>query len=285
MSQSRAQDSSDIWLGKLSLRDNTQITDLVRLTNTNAYTNQPYFFGNDYLYYTQSEGEGDAAQTDVFRFSLVVGTSKNLTQSTDAEYSPTPAFANGSMSLIRVNSEGKQQLWVYNLQGNPKQHLVPAIEPVGYHVWLDDESLLLFVLGQPHTLQLTQSSPESVGKVIDDNIGASLFQYKNTSWFLYSRTSEEGNWLKAYNKDSGKVRQVARLPNDAKYFAVTASGRVLSSNGKTLFVRDITQDKQKLKPIGKWHAIDINEKQCQQGISRVAVSPDSSMVALVCSNE
>lgn len=277
-----AQQGSDIYLAKLTLGANAPITDLVQVTNTDTYTNQPYFFNNNQLFYTQMEGEGEQAQTDIFLFDLNLGTQANLTQSSTSEYSATPVPNKAAMSVIRVNAQGKQELWEYSLQGNALSHLVPKVEPVGYQVWLDAQQLLLFVLGEPHTLQLLENNPEAEGEIIDRNIGASLFRYRKSPWYLYSQTSEEGHWLKSYNSANSNVRPVLRMPDNVQYYASSPSGYIFASNGETLFQRQVIIDDKKLQPEGKWIEIKLDNTVCMKGVSRMAISPDESMIALVC---
>lgn len=276
-----AQEGSNIWLGQLSLHHKNVIRNLVQVTHTQSYSNQPYFFNNTDLYYTQMED--DNAQTDIFLFDLSAGVHKNLTQSLSSEYSPTPIPGQQAMSVIRVNAAGKQELWSLNLQGKPTQHLAATVEPVGYHVWLNEHDALLFVLGEPHTLQrIHTTEKDAVSKVLDDNIGASFSPYKHSDWYLYSRKTEDGHWLKAYNKQSQTMRRVAKLPNNTEYFAMSGSGYAFTSDGKKVYVRQIINEDNKLSPFEKWKPLDIKESACASGVSRIAISPDETMIALVC---
>jgi hypothetical protein len=277
-----AQQGSDIYMGKLNLWHQNPISDLVRITDTDAYTNQPYFFDSDHLYFTQSLSQGDASQMDIFRYQLSNNSITNLTQSNQSEYSATPLPKGSGMSVIRVNSEGKQELWALDLQGQPKQHLAAGIEPVGYQVWLNNDELLLFVLGEPNTLQRVHANSESKeSKVIDSNIGASLYQFERSDWFLYSQDQDSPH-LKAYNAKSEETTQVATLPTGSVYFSVSATGHVFTSNGETLFHRQLILKGDKLQAEGNWNPIKIATKACQSGISRTAVSHFGDKIALVC---
>lgn len=308
----KAQEGSDIWIGKLDIDKKQPIRDLIRVTDTDGYTNQPYFFNNTQLYYTQMHSEEDKLQTDIHVFDLALGQDLNLSQSAESEYSPTPIPGRQAMSVIRVNLAGKQELWELNLQGKAIRHLVPHVEPVGYQVWLSNDSLLLFVLGEPHTLQkvivaeqtgepVVENAIEKADKanVIDSYIGASLYRYMQGPWYLYSKNYtaipseqvskdpvlsqiEQGNWLYAYNAETGKVRRVVELPENSEYFALTPSGYVITSDGAQILTQAIINDEDKLKPFDKWRTIKISESQCGSGVSRMAVSGDGSMIALVC---
>lgn len=287
---------SNIWLARLNVNTAQPISDLVAITNNKLYTNQPYFFDNSRLFYTQMVEQEETEQSDIMLFDIALGKIKNLTQSASSEYSPTPLVNKPGMSVIRVNELGKQELWELNPQGKPILHLAPHIEPVGYQVWLSGTELLLFVLGAvdesgelaPHQLQRVSTAEISAGSefevnIIDKGIGASLYRYKKTDWFLYSKDMEdEGNWLFAYQAKTGKTLRIATLPQGSNYFAISPSGIVFTSDGKQLWQRQIIDKTTKLSPQQEWNSIKIEENHCQSGISRIAISPDESMIAMVC---
>jgi hypothetical protein len=284
--QVNAQQNSDIWVGKLNLWEKDPISELVQITDTDSYTNQPYFFDNSHLFYTQAMNvEGSDSQIDVWVFDFKLGMGKNITQSSSSEYSPTPLPYGAGMSVIRVNAEGKQELWEIDPQGKAIKNIVPEVEPVGYQVWIDNKELLLFVLGEPHTLQRVDSAKaNAVAHIVDSNIGASLFQFEKTDWFLYTNKTD-GNYLNAYNIESKKVIQVASMPKNSEYFSVSPIGHVITSDGTTLWQRKFMLKGEKIKAMDKWVPIKVSQIECEKGVSRTAISPDTSMIALVCPRE
>lgn len=277
-----AQEGSDIYLGKLNVWHKNPVTDIVRLTDTEGYTNQPYFFNNRHLYFTQALIQGEQSQTDIFSFQLSDSSTINITNSAESEYSPTPLPNEAGMSVIKVNAEGKQELWALDAEGKPLQHLAPTVEPVGYQVWLNDEELLLFVLGEPNTLQRVNiDSTKATSIVIDENIGASLAQFERSNWFLYSQGTD-APLLKAYNAKSGDTIDITALPQGSQYFSVSTTGHVITSDGKTLYHRQLIVKGDAVRAEGSWKSINIEVEACQSGISRTAISHFGDKIALVC---
>ena len=281
-----AQDASDIWVGKLNLWEKQPITELIQITDNESYSNQPYFFDNNRLLYTQAlESEEGESQMDTWLFDFQTGKPTNITESSFSEYSPTPIPSSKDMSVIRVNEQGKQELWQVDLLGKQVKHLAPSIEPVGYQVWLNNEELLLFVLGEPHTLQRVNVTKEgAVAKVVDSHIGASLYRFEQTDWYLYT-TTLDGNFLNAYNTQTNKTIQIVRMPKNSEYFSVSRMGNVITSDGETLWQRKFMIKGDKIRPLDGWQEITIKQPQCANGVSRTAISPDTSMIALVCVRE
>ncbi|MFT4652622.1 MAG: hypothetical protein ACI82S_000256 [Patiriisocius sp.] len=278
-----SQDASDIWIGKLNLWEKEPVTELVQITDTAQYSNQPYFFDNERLFFTQAMVvKGSKTQMDAWVFDFKDGKSKNVTQSSANEYSPTPLLNKSDMSVIRVNDQGKQELWQIDLLGKTVQHLAPLIEPVGYQVWLNNNELLLFVLGEPNTLQRVDVlKPESMGSIVDTNIGASLHRFEKTDWFLYT-SNLDGNFLNAYNKQTNKTIQIVSMPKNSEYFSVSRMGNVITSDGETLWQRKFMLKGDRIEPLNGWQVFKITQAECSSGVTRTAISPDTSMIALVC---
>jgi len=61
------------------------------------------------------------------------------------------------ISVIRVEADGTQRLWRFTLDGREPELVIERVKPVGYHAWVDDHMLALFVLGPPATLQLADT--------------------------------------------------------------------------------------------------------------------------------
>jgi hypothetical protein len=300
-----SQEASDIWVGKFNLWEKDPITELVRITDNSQYTNQPYFFDNSRLFYTQAvlldqseelivipdpilnlapkeEPASIDTQTDVWVFDFKQGKASNISQSPSNEYSPTPMPMTSDMSVIRVNEEGKQELWQIDVMGKPIKHLAASIEPVGYHVWINSKEVLLFVLGEPNTLQrINAFDPDAKPEIIDNNIGASLHQFEKTNWILYTNNND-GNYLYGYNTRSKKTSQIVTMPKNSEYFTVGPLGNVISSDGETLWLRKFMVKGEKIRPLDGWKPIKIKQPECTKGVSRAAIAPDTSMIALVC---
>ena len=275
---------SNIWVGQLGKEEQSLvIKGLKKMTDSDDYTNQPYFLNEETLLYTQAVNDKNISeneQTDVFKLNLVTGEQTNLTKSSASEYSPTPMPKQAGLSVIRVNKAGKQELWQLDFNGKPISNLLPAIEPVGYHVWLNEHELMLFVLGEPHKLVKADiRNPNSEGEVLDINPGPSLFNIPNTELFSYTKqatTESNEAWqlkIQSFVNSSAIALDSVLLPDTAYYFAWSHEGDLLTSDNGALVVMDLSK-KQRL-------FIKV-KGACKTTVSRIAVSV-SGKIALVCS--
>ena len=86
----------------------------LNITDRDGYDNQPHFLpdGSGLLYTSIRDG-----QADVYRYEIGIGRSTRLTATTESEYSPTPLPSGDGFSTVRVEEDGTQRLWSFDLQG------------------------------------------------------------------------------------------------------------------------------------------------------------------------
>jgi dipeptidyl aminopeptidase/acylaminoacyl peptidase len=164
--------ATDIWLVDLPQRAGQRALGTpVNFTNRPGYDNQPSFTpdGKHILFTSQREND----QTDIYAYELTTRQTTRLTSTSESEYSPTVTPGQKSFSVIRVEADKTQRLWQFPRAGGTPTLLLPALKPVGYHLWLDKHRLALFVLGQPNTLQLADTRTGQAA-VLAQSIGRAL---------------------------------------------------------------------------------------------------------------
>lgn len=149
------------------------------ISNSPGYDNQPFFTPDGgALLFTSARGTVDSAcgkpQTDIYRYELKSRAVTQVTETPECEYSPT-VTPGGRISVIRVEADGTQRLWQFTVDGRNPSLVLTDIKPVGYHAWLDDTRLALFVLGQPATLQIADTKTGQA-EIVARNIGQSILR-------------------------------------------------------------------------------------------------------------
>ncbi len=257
-----------------------KLSNFRKISNTPSYTNQPYFINNDSaLTYTQMVNTESTGQTDIFVYDFATNTSKNLSDSLTSEYSPTPTPDGKGLSVIRVNAEGKQELWYLGIEdGLATQNLLPAIEPVGYHVWDGLTKVLLFVLGEPHTLRLANINQQTdQGRVLDTGIGPSLWAIPSSSLFSYSKQVSDTKWqLRAVDTSKKTTSALVDMPAGSYYYAWSPEGYAVTAVETKLYQWHYASG------AAKWTEFADLSETCSAGISRLSFSQMGDQIALVC---
>jgi hypothetical protein len=165
------------------------------VTNNPDYDNQPSFLpdGSAVLFSSKRDGK----QNDIYRYDLASKQVKPVTTTAESEYSPVVTPDGKTFSVIRMEADGTQRLWRFDLSGQNPRLVLENVKPVGYHVWIDATHLALFVLGgqgQPATLQLADTATGKA-EVIESSIGRSMSMRPGTHSATFVSKPANEHWL------------------------------------------------------------------------------------------
>jgi tricorn protease-like protein len=270
-SQPAAPPSTDIYLFPF---ENGKIltSDFRNITQRKGYDNQPHFLPDSKsLFYTSI---GNDEQADIFLYEIGNATSRQITSTAESEYSPTLMPGGQFFSTVRVEKDGTQRLWKFPFSGGDPVLILEQVRPVGYHAWIDPDSLALFVLGEPATLQIANvTSGNAI--VIASNIGRSLHKIpgKTAISYVQNRTEQTGT-IKEYDPKSKQTRDLIPLPSGTEDYTWTSDGSLITSNGSKILRWNPSKDQD-------WVEIVDLASAGLNKITRIAISPDSKWIAFV----
>jgi len=238
-----------------------------------GYENQPCFTpdGRAILFSANRDGK----QMDIYEHT-VGGKTRRLIATREGEYSPT-ITPDGGISVIRVEADGTQRLWRFDRDGSTPRVLLENVKPVGYHAWIDDNWLALFVLGKPATLQLARTGAGQ-GEIAATDIGRSLHRIPGRRAVSFVQREEEGKFVvKQLDVDSRRITVLAPAVAGSadRDTAWTPDGSLLMSAGTKIFAWNAGAD--------GWREIYDVSAHRLGSVSRMAVSPDGKMLAIVVS--
>ena len=263
--------SVDIYLCTFEEVDGTiQLGTPLNATAREGYDNQPCFSPDgSYFLYASLDSSG---HTDVFRYVIDTGEVVRVTDTPEDEYSPTFVPGGDGFSSVRVETDGAtQRLWRFDLDGSNPRLVLADVDSVGYHAWLDENTLALFIVGQPHALRLVDvREPDEQGIALD--IGRAVLPYRDTSDALFVARHEESWWFHRLKRPSLEVERLYELLAGSQDTAWTPSGRLLMGVSAAIYVQDSASG------TGWWRVAAFREVE---GITRIAVSPTGDRLAFV----
>jgi hypothetical protein len=239
-----------------------------------GYENQPAFDeGGQVVLFTAMR---DGTQTDAFRFDRRDGTTRPLWTTTEGEYSPTPTPDGEAYSVIRVEADGTQRLWRFPRDGGEPSLILTDIRPVGYHAWVDEDTLGLFVLGQPATLQIARVSTGTADTVAS-GIGRSLHRVPGTRKISYvQRAGDDEFWIDEIDVDTREITRLVQAVEDSseRDYAWMPDGQtVLMSAGTAIYRWTRGQP--------GWTGVVDVAPHGLGAVTRLAVSPSADAIAIV----
>lgn len=244
------------------------------ITNRDGYDNQPMFLRDGgAIFYTSIREDG---QADIYRYDLKTRSSSKVTDTKESEYSATVTPDGRSFSVIRVEADSTQRLWKFPLAGGEPALVLKGIKPVGYHAWLDGQTLALFILGEPNTLQLVDARTEKA-EVVAQNIGRSLHRMGGGGRVSFVHKESEKDWvIKELDLKTRKITPITRTLPGSEDYAWTPGGSLLMAKESKLYEWKRGKD-------AKWREVADFSGHGIRGITRLAVSPSGDRLALVAS--
>lgn len=267
-----AQGGTDIWLVPLTgTMRSPSVGAAVNVTNRPGYDNQPSFAPDGRTMYFTAQHDG---QTDIYRYDLASRTSTQVTRTPESEYSALTTPDGRGFSVVRVEKDSAQRLWRFAPDGTPEAPLIPAIKPVGYHAWLNADTVFIYLLGgrgTPATLQRV-SVASGAATEIARNIGRTIVRASDGTAIYYAVRDTSGWWVHAY--DVGQDQAVVKLPSRRDdFFAVTQDGDIIAPNGNTLLYYHRADQ--------VWTQLARFTEPGLQHITRIAINPAGDQIALV----
>ncbi|MGQ0704155.1 MAG: hypothetical protein ACT4PM_13570 [Gemmatimonadales bacterium] len=266
----QAPPGTDIYLVPLARRGaELRAGTPVNLTARAGYDNQPSFSPDGRSLYYTSAREG---QTDIVRYDLDSRRTTQVLSTSESEYSPTVMPDGQHLSVVRVERDSTQRLWQFTLAGTAPKPVLEAVKPVGYHAWLNADTVFVFVLGTPATLQ---RADVRIGTaiVVARDIGRGLAKIPGRHAVSYVQRDSAGGAIHELDPVSGRSGKLAPLPERNEFFGWTPAGELLSASGNALLWWRSDR--------GGWNVVTRFTEPGLQRISRIAVSPRGDFLALV----
>ena len=133
------------WRRCRSVTGKVEIGKPINISNSPGYDNQPSFTPDGAaVLFTSVRGErkpdpanSAATGSDIYRYDIAPARLSQVTNTPEAEYSPTVTPDGRHISVIRVEGDGTQRLWRFTIEGTQPELVLRDVKPVGYHAWAD----------------------------------------------------------------------------------------------------------------------------------------------------
>lgn len=268
------QAGSEIILFDLKVKKNKVVlTNPKNITNHPGYDNQPSFHPDQpFVYFSSFDDEG---RSDIRRYNMKDGTTVNITTTNEREYSPTLTPDKQFLSCIIQRDNGAQDLGKYPVDGGDPALIIDSLI-VGYHVWLDNSHLGLFILGGEgktndlHFMRL----PTKEDTVIAINIGRSLHKVPNMRAISFIQNGEADNKIMRYDTESSTVSEIGTTMNKGQDIAWTQDGKIITSDGTALYFM--------IPGKSQWQPVEVTAGSgLLKSVTRIAVNVKSKQIAIV----
>jgi dipeptidyl aminopeptidase/acylaminoacyl peptidase len=270
--------NTDIWVLDITvMKDSVSLTNPVNITNRPGYDNQPAFSPDgSYILFTSIR---DEKQSDIYKYDLKTKQTTQFTKTETSEYSPTFMPDGKNISVVMVEPDSTQRLWKFPLKGGKPSLIMEKVDSIGYHCWINKDSLALVMITEPPTLSVADLRSKQI-KLFANNVSRCVIPIPDGHGFYYMDKSDQkkDEWvLKRSTVNYSDISVSAenfKFPEDSQDFNIRNYGKmqfVFAGIKTDMICTALTQTFFSRTPLNK-----LGMK-----ITRIAISPDGSKMAVV----
>ncbi|WP_420602180.1 nuclear transport factor 2 family protein [Flagellimonas sp.] len=240
------------------------------ISNNEGYDNQPSFMDDNTVLFSSTRAD----QTDIRRFNIEAGSTSSWISNTPtgSEYSPLKIPGKNAVSAIRLDLDGLQRLYEYNLKSGESTPILD--KKVGYHVWYNDHMLVSTVLVDNRMDLVISNLTDGSNKTVQRNVGRSLSKIPNSNLVSYISKKNTIWEIKSLDPDSGATQKIANVPEKSEDICWLDANTILSGVGKSIVKFNTKSDKD-------WESVIDFKLDEINNISRIAVNGSRNRLAFV----
>lgn len=269
-----SQSNTEVYLFDLNAAGTDfQISNMLNISNDLGYDSQPSFASNNILLFAGNNN----GQTDIALYQI---DNKKKTwfnnETSGGEYSPQQFPATTDVTAVRLDTTGLQRLYRYNsANGNSTAtELIVGLQ-VAYYAFYDEQIGLATVLSNERLDLVRMDLVLNKADTLFLNAGRSIHKVPNSDSMSYTLTNEAGNQdIYLMDMTTSESFFVTEMPKGIQDYSWLGDSKLVLGSIDKLFIYDLGGN-------GDWIlAADLSNYQIN-GITRIAVSPDMSKLALV----
>ncbi|MEL6123198.1 MAG: hypothetical protein AAFR14_05710 [Bacteroidota bacterium] len=194
-----------------------------------------------------------------------------MTATEESEYSPTTRPGGDSFSVIRQELDDStpvpQVLWTYPLDQDMGGELTVDLSNIGYHTWLTESEVALYLVDDPNQLVLYDVNEEKQTYIAYD-VGRAL-KTTNDGELIYLHKIGSSWNIRKYDPRLDRSILLVRALEGQEDFTILPNGDLISSQGSTLYGVSLQPgSSREWTPIADLSSVGISS------ISRIAARGD-----------
>ncbi|WP_299317823.1 nuclear transport factor 2 family protein [uncultured Maribacter sp.] len=266
-----AQHGTEVYLANLDLNnDSLKINGVINISQNEGYDNQPSFFSDDKILFASTRNR----QTDITLYDINDKTTTWLSNTPNgSEYSPLKIPGRDAISSVRLDEDGLQRLYEYDLKTGDSKVLIPNLK-VGYHVWYSNDIIVCTVLIENRMDLVVYNLKENTYYTAQKNVGRSLHKILNSKLISFISKDIDKSIIKSLNPSTREINKIITILGETEDVCWTADGSLITANNSDLLTFKPSLDKE-------WNSLFKFQQTDIHGLSRLAISPNGKFISFV----
>lgn len=266
-----AQQSTEVYLmDMIGNADSIQLSGPLNISNNEGYDNQPSFLDDDNILFSSTRNN----QTDIALYTMSTGNKTWISDTPGgSEYSPLKIPGKAAVSAIRLDADGLQRLYQYDLQTGVSKELIKDLK-VGYHVWYNEDIIVCTVLVENRMDLVVADIKKGTNLTFAKNVGRSLHKIPNTDLVSYISKADKTFAIQSLHPIKGVTKTIHYIWNGRDDIAWLSEHTILATTEKAIV--QVSAD-----TTANWDIFHQPDASKLYKMSRMAVSPDGKKLAIV----
>lgn len=266
-----AQLDTEIYLAAIQANESGKTLGTpLNISNNEGYDNQPSFLDEDHILFSSTRN----GQTDIALYSISRDTKTWISDTKDgSEYSPLKIPGKEAVSAIRLDADGLQRLYAYDLGTGTWEELVKDLK-IGYHLWYNGHMLVCTVLIEDRMDLVVCNLKEGTHETVEKNVGRSLQKIPHSNLVSFIGKAGARPAIKSLNPVSKSIETLQYIGDGKEDIAWLTRNQLLVGDQSALFVAKADTTKS-WEPFHEFGHSELYK------ISRLAVGPDGEKLVIV----
>lgn len=264
--------NTDIWLLDIvKTNDSISLQNPINITKRIGYDNQPAFSPDGkYILYTSIRED---KQADIYNYNLETKKISQFTKTATSEYSPTFMPDGKNISVVMVEPDSSQRLWKFPINGGSPKLVIKSIDSIGYHCWINKDSLALIMITNPPTLEIANVNTGKFS-VLAGDVGRCMYSpFAGTLYYIQKKDSTKC-YMSFYKSEKNNEKPITYLlPNEDFAFAKIKVPVVFTGVKAMVYATFPFENKNKI-------IVDLSSLGIKS-ITRIAINKEGTKMAIV----
>ncbi|MGB0982315.1 MAG: DUF6265 family protein [Winogradskyella sp.] len=201
-----SQSNTEIFL--FDIENNTsnfQLKNGKNISNNKGYDSQPSFINDKRILFASTQN----GQTDIAQYYSNNNSKLYIKTTIGSEYTPLKIPSKNAVSAVRLDKDGKQRLYKYNLSNGKSKILIKDLV-VAYYTWYNKNIIVSAVIeGNDLNLYVTNLK-ENWNTKYATNVGRSFHKIPNSNLVSFISKENNNQWqIKSLNPLTGNTKVIA----------------------------------------------------------------------------
>ena len=270
-----AQSNTEIFLFDLeSTNSIIEVKNGVNISENEGYDNQPSFLDEDYILYASTRN----GQTDIAKYHVNYKSKIYINSTRGGEYTPLKIPNKNAVSAVRLDDDGKQRLYSYNLSNGESKEIIKDLV-VAYYTWYDDNTVVSAVIEDDQLNLYSTNISAGTSRKYATKVGRSFHKKPNSNLVSFIYKESDKQWqIRSLDPSNGITRLIANTMTGVEDICWLNNRTLLSGKDGVLY-------KLTLKKDNNWKKVADLSSYGIKDITRLAINADASKLLIAAEIE